>query len=329
LLREVKLLFISYINRSGSTFLANEFSKYESILVCPEAEILVSNFIIHKRSLYREPKKIQSVLSKIINSDPKLKYWNLKASDFSNSSNYNSDFDIFLDILSKYRDLVKPHANTIVFKAAKIAYFLNNIPMEYYEKNGIKIICLIRDGRAAYASQRETIGARSQKPMNKNPVKVAKLWRTWITFLSEHENDPRFLIIKYEEFLKDFRDKFNLLISDLEIFTESDRYNTKGDLFERIPQSQQNMHQNIQDPPIQDNSEKWRQILPPNQIALFEKLAGKELIQSGYTLCNLNSHKILVVPLYFFYCLCHWYQNNFFRKFIKNSVKFLSNKTYR
>ena len=319
----MKLLFISYINRSGSTFLANEFSKYSSILACPEAEVLVNYFIRRNEPFYCKPDKLRSLLSEIITRDPKLKYWNLKISDFSDLDKYQNNFEIFLDILRKYRDQVKPESSTILFKADTIAYYYNQIPDESYEKNDITFISIIRDGRASYASQRETIGARKQKPMNRNPVKVAKLWKNWITFFANHEKDPRFIIIRYEELIMNFQTQFDHLLSNLKLQDEIGKKMNKGDLCERIPPNQRSMHKNILKPPLQGNIGKWRYLLPSSHIAIFEKIAREELIQTNYDLMNPLSNRAWTYILYIYFWFIHIYHSSILKKWIRKTGKFL------
>lgn len=327
----VKLLFISYINRSGSTFLANEFSKYSSILACPEAEVLVYYFIQHKEQFYCQPGKLYSLLSEIFTKDPKLKYWNLKISDFSDLDKYQNNFEIFLDILRKYRDQIKPESTTILFKADTIAYYYNNIPDEIYEQNDIIFISIIRDGRASYASQRETIGARKQKPMNRNPIKAAKLWKNWITFFANHKKNSRFIIIRYEELIMNFQNQFDRLLSNLKLQDEIGKEMNKGDLYKRIPPNQRSMHKNILKPPLQENIDKWRYLLPPSHIAIFEKTAREELIQSGYALMDPVSNKVWTYLLYIYFWLIHIYHSSILRKWIRKvgkSLVFIAKKIF-
>jgi len=323
----VKLLFISYINRSGSTFLANEFSKYDSILVCPEAEVLVYYFIQQKEPLFLKPEKLDLLLSGLMSGDPKLKHWNLKISDFNDISQYQNNFEIFVEILKKYRDQVKPEASTILFKADTIAYFCDNIPEGSFKRYGIKIISIIRDGRASYASQRETIGAIKQKPMNRNPIKAAALWKKWIRFYSNHESDPRFVYVRFEELINNFYNQFNHLLTDLVLDKEIESKKEKGDLFKRIPPNQRAMHQNVLKSPLPEKIDMWKQILSPIHIEIFEKVSRKELIQMGYVLMNPESNKVLTYIALAYYWIIHYYQSSLIRRWIRKVGKVIFFKT--
>ena len=323
----MKILFISYINRSGSTFLANEFSKYDSILVCPEAEVLFYFFIQKTEQIHQHPAKLHRLITNILTTDPKLKFWNLDPSEFDTKYQYEDNFEVFLDILMKYREKVKPEATTILFKADIVAYYCNHIPEQYYKKHNIKIISIIRDGRASYASQRDTIGARTQKPLNRNPVKVAKLWKRWINFQTQHGNDSRFVIIRYEKLMKNFQYQFNHLLTQLDLNSEQGKSNNKGDLYERIPTNQKPMHHNVLKPPLVENINKWQQILPSAHVAIFEQISRKELILMGYPLENPKSNKLLICFLYNYFRLSDIFQSSGLRKWTSRLAKFFRNYT--
>lgn len=322
----MKLLFISYINRSGSTFLANSLSKFNSILVCPEAEVLVYYFIQRKYPIYRHPGKLYSVLTDLLTKDPKLKFWNLNISDFNDLHKYQSNFEIFFDILIKYKNKVKPESTTIVFKADNIAYFYNNIPDEAYKRNNIKIISIIRDGRASYSSQRETIGARTKKPMNRNPVKAARLWRKWIRFFANHKNDSRFIIVRYEEFIINYPDFFENLLNVLGLQNEIKNRIKNGDLYNRIPPDQILMHENILKPPMQENIWKWKILLPLSHIMIFERIAHKELIQENYEFMHPKSNNALYYFLFLYYWIILLYQSSAIKKWMWKVGKYIAGK---
>jgi len=323
----VKLLFISYINRSGSTFLANEFSKYNSILVCPEAEVLVYYFIQQKEPLFSQAGKLRSLLTDLFSGDPKLKHWGLTVSDFVDTVQYKNNFEVFVEILKKYRDRVKPEASIILFKADTIAYFCNQIPEEFYKRYGINIISIIRDGRASYASQRETVGARKQKPMSRNPVKAAILWKKWIKFYSNHLNDPRFIYIRYEEMINEFESQFHQLLLDLNLNSEVESKTINGDLYDRIPPIQRTMHQNVLRSPLPEKIEMWKQILPPIHIIILEKIAEIELMQMGYPLLSPDTNKILTYIVLSYYWILYYYQSSLIRRWIRKVVWIVIFKT--
>lgn len=313
----MKLILISYVNRTGSTFLSNEFSKYDSILVCPESEVLVTYFIASEKPYYNQPKKLFHLLRQIIETDPKLKYWNLNISDFSNLNSFNNNFEIFLAILITYRNQIKPYAKTIVFKADTLAYYFDKIHSFYLERYKIKFISIFRDGRAAYASQRITIGAKTQKPMNKNPVKAAKIWKNWINICLIHNTSPHFIIIRYESLITDFQHEFDNLLHKLQMDVEIVKKNKHGDLYERIPPNQRSMHINILKPPLKNHIDKWINELPANHIVIFEKIAKDELILLNHKLIKPHVNKTRLFLLYFIYWLEYLYLSSAFRKWFR------------
>ena len=119
----MNILFITYINRSGSTYLANIFSKYNEVLVCPEADVLISKFLINPSRPYKFDDHEKTEIKKIIEFDNKLKNWNLSFQDLSELENAKFNFEAFCKIIFAYRKKIKPVANSIVFKGDILIHY--------------------------------------------------------------------------------------------------------------------------------------------------------------------------------------------------------------
>ncbi len=145
-----KLILICYVNRSGSTYLANLFSKSPEIFVCPEADILVNQLLVEPEK--KISIKTTKILRKAVAEDPKLKFWNLTIKDVSEIPLHFSNLQYFLWIINNYKEKIKPAATTIVFKAERLIQLYKNY-INLNKKFNIYWIAIIRDVRAVYYSQ--------------------------------------------------------------------------------------------------------------------------------------------------------------------------------
>ena len=68
------IILLTYVNRSGSTYLANLLSASENICVCPEGDRLVSLFLENPGVPFHYNTQWETKLSKILRSDGKLKH---------------------------------------------------------------------------------------------------------------------------------------------------------------------------------------------------------------------------------------------------------------
>jgi len=91
----LNLIFITYVNRSGSTYLANIFSKYDEVLVCPEADILINKFLINPSKSFKFNDLEKNRIKKIVDQDNKLKLWNISFNNLLTLEYSKINFDSF------------------------------------------------------------------------------------------------------------------------------------------------------------------------------------------------------------------------------------------
>ena len=202
----MKYIFIIYLNRSGSTFLANQLSKLSEILVCPEAEVLVN--ILLKNPGTRINEREQETLGSAIENDRKLKHWNLDID--SKKTESQSKLDLFFNILNQYRSRTKPGSTVIVFKAVDLINCIE-IFHEYGLNKGLDIyfISLIRDPRAIFNSQRQTYVEHRKKLMNRNPLATVYQWNYFVTMSIYYSSLTKLIILRYEDLIYNLEIELN------------------------------------------------------------------------------------------------------------------------
>ena len=275
----MKYVFLQYLNRSGSTFLANQLSKNADILVCPEAEVLVN--ILAKKSSSPLNSFDHIKLNTAVTADRKLKYWGLDLAILMDSA--ENRLDLFFSILDQYHSKTKPQSQVIVFKAVDLINCMDVLHAYGIEKGlDIYFINLIRDPRAIYNSQRNTYVASKRRFMNRNPLFTVYQWEHLFSRSYDQHFIKRLCIIKYEDLINDQVGELNKITEFIGITGAPSNENIKGDLIGRIPEDQLAMHPNIEDQPIAEYAVKWESELKHSFQYFIQRLTAADLARMEY-----------------------------------------------
>jgi hypothetical protein len=285
-----KIIFITYINRSGSTFLVNNLSKSADILVCPEAEILIDLFLNTPAEAFNPDRHFSDKLFNAIETDPKLKYWGLLKEDIINDiTGAKTWFDAFIKFIDAYKKKVKPGSNTIVFKAERLIYSYNIIHPLAALYN-IRFVALVRDCRAIFYSQNNTCIPETEQIMETNSLRLAKRWNIFMRMAEEYVKDGDFIIVSYESLIKDFNYYLKFVYEKLDI--KPIKTDNKGDLRYRMPASHLTIHDSMENGPEIEKINLWHNRISPDHLYILELVSGKLLVHSGYKLAHDSKNTI-------------------------------------
>ena len=122
----MKLILLTYENRSGSTFLTKQLSSNQ-ILCCPESDILTNLLEGFKVENYK----------RALLDDIKQREWGIKESEYEDIEKKGSDnLSIFNEVLLSYHKSQNSISNYILFKTTQVPFLkkklLNNL-FDYYE----------------------------------------------------------------------------------------------------------------------------------------------------------------------------------------------------
>lgn len=272
----MKLILLTYVNRSGSTFLANTLSKSKDIMVFPEAEILVNLLLVQpelKFDLFDE-------IGTQIKIDPKLKCWNLSIDSLSVLQNVETNFEAFVEILKAYKNRYKPDAKILLFKAERLIYLYDRIHIYFKQKFNLFMVGLVRDPRGIFASQKRTKMPLNGTDMSQNPVYTTICWDNFVTVLDSIESRDDVLNIKFENLILQYSETCGNLMTRLGI--SNFNFSFKGDLWDRIPFDQRSIHLLIDKKPDKERIDKWKDELKENEIYLIERYSSKGMRAFGY-----------------------------------------------
>ncbi len=296
----MKLIFLTYINRSGSTFLANLFSKSPDVLACPEGEVLMNELLVRPAQLFDMGQANKSRFIQYFKEDPKLKYWNLPEDILEKLPKVSYNYNVFISILTSYKNQTKPEASVVLFKAERLIHLYDNL-IEFALTDRTCFLSIVRDCHSVYASQKRTKFPESDKFMSRNPVQTALNWRTHVKNALRMRKEGRLEMIKYEDLILNTEEIFSQLLekTGISFFDLSQR---SGDLFDRLPESHKKLHANILKKPILTKTEGWKKTLSLNEQCIIKVIAGNNLSMFGQ-----SSHKqvcpILTWPLLGYYFL--------------------------
>ncbi|MCK4854752.1 MAG: hypothetical protein KAT31_10830 [Bacteroidales bacterium] len=277
----MKIVLLTYVNRSGSTYLANLLSASDDICVCPEGDLLVSLFLESPGKAFRLDKHRRTKLVKLIQSDSKLKYWGVGDDIFNILEDADSNIVAFLAFLHYYQLNQKPEASCILFKAERLADLFSAIENSRGSGNTFKYLSIIRDPRGVYESQRRTQVPGTGRSMSSNPVYTAIYWNHHIRAILKCRKH----IDCYQILYNDFIWKMDEVIRTLSIYLGLDLKGitaVEGDLSERLPDSHRLIHQTISDIPLQEKIDEWRKELNQEEISLIERKCKRYFGEFGF-----------------------------------------------
>lgn len=238
-------VFLSYINRSGSTFLVNQFSKLNMFCVCPEADVLYN-------LLLRKPHRIKSFKRKYIDqflSDKKLLQWRLapeKVEKILISKIPNGEK--FLRILDLYRETYFPSSIYILFKY-NIIIQLKSFFEKKHTSNTFQWIYLHRNPLSVYASQKQTISPTTSKIIATNLIEFCQK----VNFLESacsKAGTQNLHKIYYEDLILDFNHTYSNLLRFLGVKKPTVKFNsTPGKLRSFMTEEFNSLHHLIDSPP--------------------------------------------------------------------------------
>ncbi len=275
------IILLTYVNRSGSTYLANMLSASDSVCVCPEGERLVSLFLESPGKDFQLDAGWESKLLQIFNSDSKLRSWGIRDDVITTLDGARRNIDAFVAVLKYYQLKQKPGASSILFKAERLVDLFASIDQYKGSGIGIKYLSLIRDPRAIYASQKRTLIPGTDVKMSKNPVYTSIFWNH---FMRMNKVNIRLLDIhpiSYQDMIQKTEETISILASYLELDLQG-LVPGEGDLKGRLPLDHRTIHQSIDKLPDPLKIDQWKEELGQEEVRLIELKCMKYLMVGGY-----------------------------------------------
>lgn len=270
----MQLAFLAYLSRSGSTLLARLLDQQEEIGVTLEADF--PDGLLRKEAILQSPADFAAFWQVLLRSE-KFREWKLPPDEIRDALagvSYPLPFRRLLPIL------VQAHLGPRRIGVYKNASYLRVIPELKQRYPDAQVICMIRDGRAIYASQRQSAHSRRGRPMTTSPVCLAREYVRACHDIDRLRQQPWFHLVRYEDLVEEPQHVIDRLVKGLGV---SNRLRTGADNYAaRIPAAQQHLHPLVDKPPVRDRIDAWRTALSTAEIYTIDRLAGPALQSMGY-----------------------------------------------
>jgi hypothetical protein len=164
----------------------------------------------------------------------------------------------------------------VVIKAGEIFSSICKIRRQYTDA---KFICLFRDPRAVFASQKRSRASTSDRRMARNPVHIAYAFRKAVNSLRNLRGQEWILYLRFEDLIARPESTWARIIEFVRVEGEGA---ARGSYAERIPESQKHLHCNIEKGPMEERIDAWESELQIDEVAAIEALVGRHMRVLGY-----------------------------------------------
>lgn len=219
----MKYIFLSYINRSGSTFFVNQLSKSAEICICPESDALFEVL------LSSPEKNCKTVLTKralnYLYREKKYLHWGIAREELVViAESCEKCTQVFIKVLELYARKHKPNAKVVLYKHNNL---LSVNVVKHFTGDEFYHQALLRSPYGVYESQKRTISPYTQKAMSKNPVEFAYKWNKFASQILQSKAFSNFRLIEFASLMSNTNGLVSEIISELGV--ESVILNDQGD----------------------------------------------------------------------------------------------------
>lgn len=295
------IVLVTYLNRSGSSFLFEQVSKSLDVITCLEAEVLIYELLLRPHKHLSEY-GLNCIFDWII-TDPKLSSWNLTKEDITDLDPNDNHIETFTKILKCYARKVKPTANTIFFKGTKLIDFFLNY-QDIIKENNFHTLCILRDPRAVFNSQKSNLSSIARRSFSYNPLTFVFEWNSFTKKVYHLKQNKKTILLIYDEIIKNPQSIICKLSSIIPQINYEDEQT--GDYFSRLPYNQVHLHKNIIAEANAKRVKAWEYELDKIDALIVSKLANnqKEFLPfTNYFYKVTTKDSILMVFYIFFYFL--------------------------
>ncbi|QQS52342.1 MAG: sulfotransferase [Bacteroidota bacterium] len=303
----MKFVFLSYLNRSGSTFLVNQLSKLPALIVCPEADILYDQLLCNPNEILL-PEKSAQIISKL-QKDKKFSVWRMNLQNFESFS--GTCFGLFQQILLAFVMEHAPKAHIVLFKHN---YLYRLFPLLETQEN-ILFLSLLRHPAAIYSSQTKTISPATGRVMSRNPLALIDQWNSLLQFVLSTGKSESHVLVLYEELVEKPDETMHMLCKVLMIQEKwSDLLHKRGKVGEWLGYEYMAIHQSIDKKPIVEKIDNWKLELGTTT----KNLLARKMSKNSFYNFPANKERHVFLICYSLFC-------RFDRKFLswKQNIKHL------
>jgi hypothetical protein len=150
-----------------------------------------------------------------------------------------------------------------------------------------KLIHIIRDGRAVFASSKKATHSETGLPFETSPSPSALYWKHVVSIFDQYREKKFALEVKYEELLMKPERTLSEILSFLKVYSKDFPVKALLEPHQEsllVHERYAHLHPNVSKLPQLARIDAWQQELSRSEIKAFERIAGSALLDKGYTL---------------------------------------------
>jgi hypothetical protein len=276
---DIEIVFLTYLNRSGSTYLASRLNECEGIQAGIEARF-VDGWITPGFSI-RDDQELVKYLDNLF-ADDKFQAWKVSRKELTavlSSLEFPLRFSEVLLAAHSLSTISCKNCRIILHKCGEYYRCVEKIRSELPQA---KFIFVHRDPQAIFSSQRRSMDSRTGQPMLQDVLHFAFGYIDTWKRVAALRKEPYFFVVQYED----------LVASEEKTITEVTRFlgisyavssGRKNNYMQAVPDAQQHLHQEVQRgrPNIQ-RVDGWKKELPASDVLFLQVVLRKYLHEVGF-----------------------------------------------
>lgn len=276
-----RLGVLVYEPRSGSTIISKFITENMNAFVLPECSMLIS--ILTRYHVDQNINvEVETNIIKIISRDRKISDWGIEkeAKTLLTDKKSKKISDFIKRIVEILKKKYAPAKYLILKKESYLIVF--HQLLEIF--SDLDIIFVVRDPRAVFASQKNSLYTLTNQPFSTSSIKTAFSWNLQFRRLRSIETDKaEQFIIKYENFV--INPKESLKSMKMEDFENG---NTQ-EISYLLPRKYKTLHKNVLTPPNHKISLNWESNVNWYEKLLIELICYKNMRSMEYKTSKLSN----------------------------------------
>lgn len=282
---DISICFLTYVSRSGSTFLSSRLDAHPELLATIEADFPTSLLGLGPGEVLLGSRGELARYLRRLGDDDKFPRWNVDVRAAAALAEERLGWplraaDLFPLILSLHAADQGMTRGVVLFKGRlPTPVHFETVAQRY---PGCRMLHVVRDPRAVWLSQKGARNPRDGMPLGWSPQRCAAQWAEQVGAALRASDDPRFRLLRYEELVRDPKTQVDAVCAWLGLDPADLVAGDDGGYRERIPGDQRHLHALVGGAADPGRIDRWRELLPDEEVRAVEAAAGPLLERMGY-----------------------------------------------
>jgi hypothetical protein len=281
----VKIAFLMYDNRSGSTLLAAKLNRFESICVTRETRFV--RRLIDRRNI---PFNAQEELINFLFKEEQFEELKISRERLRNETTW--PIISLSSLIKEVASLLTIGDPEVLILKDPVYRYINPIKAIWPDAQFIHIV---RDGRAVYCSKRNSTNISDGRAMTDSALHAAIKWQQKLMLAKRNSSD--IIEIKYEQFILDEEKVIKRLLTSMGIenFIMSKTVDNYSSL---IGDKQKKLHSNISKASDVEKINAWKNKILESDLLVYQLVAKQALQSNSYDILPVSKKIKIFMPAF-------------------------------